>query len=348
MITDEDVRNAYRGILGREPESDTAVANHRANCTNVPDLIRAFLHSEEFTRGRRPRTDAEALFDGINPGDEQLLARHLVKSEPEAEFVKNFVGTRTRVSHASAFSPLGGFCCNDIPTRAQDYHAEPVEYVGTLRAIEAGAGAFVGVELGAGWGSWAVTSGFVARRMGRSPIRLYAVEGNDRKIANIRTHFADNGFDPDAHVQVSAVIGASDGYALFPITEATEGWGSSAIFTESDEDRPGYERVRSISLETLLKDEPLIDFIHFDIQGAEADAVAAAIGMLTAKVRYMVIGTHSRVIEGKLIETLQSHGWLLENEQPSRSRRGRNSIEVLIADGTQVWRNPAIPILGTH
>lgn len=348
MITDDDVRNVYRGILGREPESETAIANHRANCANLPDLMRAFLRSEEFTRGRRLRSEADALFDGINPDDEALLARHLVVSQPEADFVKNFVGTRTRVSHASAFSQLGGVCYNDIPTRAQDYHAEPIEYVGTLRAIEAGAGAFVGVELGAGWGSWAVTSGHVARRMGRSPIRLYAVEGNDRKIANIRTHFADNGFDPDAHVQIGAVVGASDGYALFPITEATEGWGSSAIFTESGEDRPGYERVRSISLETLLKDEPLVDFIHFDIQGAEADAVAAAIDMLTAKVRYMVIGTHGRVIEGRLIEILQSHGWLLENEQPSRSRRGRNGIGVLIADGTQVWCNPALPILGTH
>ncbi len=346
MITDDDVRNVYRGVLGREPESATAIAAHRANCSNVPDLIRAFLQSPEYTHRLRP--DSDSLYDGINAGDEDVLRRHLVVSQPEDGFVKNFVGVRTRVSHASAFASLNGQCFNAVPTQMHDYHAEPIEFIGTLRAIEAGAGPFVGVELGAGWGSWAVTSGFVAARMGRTPIRLYAVEGNDRKIANIRTHMADNGFDPDAHVQVSAVVGARDGYALFPITEATEGWGSEAIFTESDEDRPGYERVRSISLDTLLKDEALVDFVHFDIQGAEAEAVAAAIDTLTAKVRYLVIGTHGRAIEGRLIETLRPRGWILENEQPSRSKQGRDGRDVLMGDGTQVWRNPAIPILGTH
>jgi FkbM family methyltransferase len=346
MITDEDVRNAYRGILGREAESAAVVAGHRDSFATVPDLLQAFLQSGEYRRNYRLRSESDALFDGINPGDTDLLARHLSVSEPEIGFVKNFVGTRTRVSHVSVFAPFNGVCFNELPTEAGDYHAEPIEYVGTLRAIEAGSGPFVAVELGAGWGSWVATSGHVARRMGRSPIRLYAVEGNDRKIASIRTHLADNGFDPDEHVQISAVIGARDGYALFEIMPADEGWGSSAIFTESTEEVPGYERVRSISLETLLKDEALVDLIHFDVQGAEAEVVEASIDMLNAKVRYLVIGTHSRAIEGKLIDTLRPRGWLLENEQPSRARRDSNGGEWLVADGTQVWRNPAIPKTG--
>ena len=348
MIDEQHIRDAYLGLFNRNPESDAVVTAHAANFNSVADMLRAFVQTEEFWCKHPRRTELEMVFDGLAADDEPLLARHLVRSAPEAEFVKNFLGVRTRVSHAGAFASLGGRCFNDIPTRLQDYHAEPVEFVGTLRAIEAGAGPFVGVELGAGWGSWAVTAGHVARKMGRTPIKLYAVEGNDRKIANIRTHMADNGFNPDDHVQVSAVIGARDGFALFPITEATEGWGSSAIFTEEDADRPGYERVRSISLETLLKDEALVDFIHFDVQGAEAEAVAAAIDTLTAKVRYMVIGTHGRTIEGRLIDTLRPRGWILENEQPARNRHGRNGVEILVADGTQVWRNPSIPVLGTY
>ena len=347
MIDEQHIRDAYRGLFNREAESDAVVTAHASHFDNVPDMLRAFVQTPEF-RKKHKVVQTTSLFDGLDNGDEPLLARHLVQSAPEPEFVMNFLGVRTRVSHASAFANLDGRCFNDIPTRLHDYHAEAVEFVGVLRAVEAGGGPFVGVELGAGWGSWAVTSGHVARRLGRTPIKLYAVEGNDRKIANIRTHMADNGFDPDAHVQVSAVIGARDGFALFPITEATEGWGSSAIFTEEDADRDGYERVRSISLDTLLKDETLVDLVHFDVQGAEAEAVAAAIDMLTAKVRYLVIGTHGRAIEGRLIDTLQPRGWILENEQPARSRHLRDGVEILQADGTQVWRNPAIPILGTH
>lgn len=348
MIDEQDVRNAYLGLFNRPAENDAVVTAHAAHFDSVPDMLRFFAKTEEFRVKHQLRSELDAMYDGINPGDEEVLQRYLVRSQPEAGFVKNFVGVRTRVSHASAFANLDGRCFNNVPNRLQDYHAEAIEFIGTLHAVEAGAGRFVGVELGAGWGSWVVTSGVAARKMGRSPIKLYAVEGNERKIANIRTHMADNGFDPDEHVQIGAVIGARDGYALFPITEATEGWGSAAIFTESEEDRPGYERVRSISLETLLKDEPLVDFIHFDVQGAEAEVVAGAIDMLTAKVRYLVIGTHSRVIEGQLMETLRPRGWILENEQPERSRHRRDGIEVLMADGTQVWRNPAIPILGTR
>ena len=348
MIDEQHIRDAYLGLFNRNAESDAVVTLHAGRFDTVHDMLRAFVETPEFKKKHPAAPARESLYDGLAPGDEALLARYLVQSEPEPEFVMSFVGVCTRASHAGAFATLGGRTFNDIPTRLQDYHAEPIEFVGTLRAVEAGAGPFVGVELGAGWGSWAVTSGHIARKLGRSPIKLYAVEGNDRKIVNIRTHMADNGFNPDEHVQVSAVIGARDGYALFPITEATEGWGSSAIFTEENADRAGYERVRSISLETLLKDEALIDFVHFDVQGAEAEAVAAAIDTLTAKVRYLVIGTHSRAIEGRLIDTLGPRGWILENEQPARNRFDRPGVEILVADGTQVWRNPAIPILGTH
>ena len=119
-------------------------------------------------------------------------------------------------------------------------------------------------------------------------------------------------------------------------------WGSSAVFSETGEDKPGYQRVRSISLSTLLKDEPLVDFIHFDIQGAEADVIDASAEMLTDKVRYLVIGTHSRVIEGRIIETLRRHGWTLENEQPARMGYTADVPEYTRADGTQVWRNPTL------
>jgi len=342
MLTEADVRNVYLGVLGREPESEAVVAAHRAVGLGVADLIRAFLESAEYKTRHPVRTPGDALYDGIKEGDEALLRRHLVQSQPEEGYVKNFVGTRMRVSHADPLEGFSGRCFNDIPTSAGDYHAEPIEYVGTLRAIEAGSGPFIGVELGAGWGSWITTSGHVARRAGRAPIRLYAVEAVAGKVANMRVHLADNGINPDDHTLVNAIVGPVDGFAYFPITDVTGEWGSSALFGETEEEKPGYERVRSISLATLLKDEPLVDFVHFDIQGAEADVIEASVDLLTAKVRYMVVGTHSRTIEGRIIEVLRRHNWLLESEQPARMKYPANQPEYAVGDGTQVWRNPAI------
>ena len=51
MICTEDVRAAYRLILGREPEDEEVVARHARQAASLADLMRAFLGSPEF-RGR--------------------------------------------------------------------------------------------------------------------------------------------------------------------------------------------------------------------------------------------------------------------------------------------------------
>lgn len=48
--TDEDVRNCYRLILGREPENEQVVAHHRARLTTLARLRAGMLGSAEFRR----------------------------------------------------------------------------------------------------------------------------------------------------------------------------------------------------------------------------------------------------------------------------------------------------------
>jgi len=58
-----------------------------------------------------------------------------------------------------------------------------------------------------------------------------------------------------------------------------------------------------------------------------------------------VIGTHSRKIEGDLMDLMVRAGWSLAREQPSKVSFGtgaRSLSEMLIHDGTQVWRNPSL------
>ncbi len=340
----DDVIAAYRMILDRDPESEAAI-EALLDSADWRELRGHLLFSQEYLSNNPvlQRTENDRLFDGLNAGDEDIMRRHLNPGFSEAGYIKTFLGTRMRSHFIDACAGMSGAVYADIPTVVGDYHAGAIEYVGTLKAVEAGSGAFVAVELGAGWGSWSVAAGHVARRCGRSPIRLYAVEASAGKVANMHTHYLDNGFDPADHRLVTAVLGPTDGYALFPLVDVTLDWGGEAIFLEGGGEIPqrdGYEVVPSISLRTLLKDEHTVDLVHSDIQGAEREAISAAIETLNEKVRYLVIATHGRDIEGTLMTLLTANGWHIENEQPARIASSANGAAKLLADGTQVWRNP--------
>lgn len=343
-VSREQIVDAYHFLLGREPESEAVIQSHESH--QDWSVLRAhFMASSEFRQKFPLKTDLERLYDGLRPGDEELLRRHLAPSAAEPGFVGNFLGTLMNVEYTESTRQVSGYVYGDIPTVVGDYHAEPIEFIGTLRAIEAGSGPFVAVELGAGWGSWTVTAGHVARRLGRTPIRLYAVEASAGKVLNVRDHFAKNGFDPEEHKIVTAAIGPADGFALFPLVHVVNDYGGQAIFLDGDgavPEREGYETVPCVRLSTLIAKETIVDLIHFDVQGAEREVVADSIGVLNDKVRFIIIGTHLRSIEGALFDLLISNGWHLVNEQPARVGPSANGGEEILVDGTQVWRNPRI------
>ncbi len=62
------------------------------------------------------------------------------------------------------------------------------------------------------------------------------------------------------------------------------------------------EQVPSISLQTLLADLPVVDILHCDIQGMEAEVFRAGQAVVDARVRRVVIGTHSRKVEAELLD----------------------------------------------
>ena len=171
------------------------------------------------------------------------------------------------------------------------------------------------------------------------------------------SHLANNNFDPDAHLLINGVVGASDGYAFFPLINSSRDWGAAAVFSDKEDLKDGvdfrgrqfkYARKRAYSIASALKDRPMFDLVHVDIQGSEREVIPAALPVLNDKVRWLVIGTHSRSIEGLLIDTLSQAGWTLENEKPCQFKVGASepiSEKHLRKDGAQVWRNThqAIP-----
>lgn len=147
-----------------------------------------------------------SLFDEFPP----------VPSDPQTGFIVDFLGVRTRVTHATPFTSLDGRVFG-TPVPVDDwFHAETIEYVGLLKSVLTARKRYVVLELGAGWGPWLISGATAAKRRGIKDIRLHGVEGDPEHFASMQTHFRDNGFDPAVYRLDNAVIGVKAGRSRWP------------------------------------------------------------------------------------------------------------------------------------
>jgi hypothetical protein len=103
--------------------------------------------------------------------------------------------------------------------------------------------------------------------------------------------------------------------------------------------------VNIIAASDLLHREPLWDMIHIDIQGWEGEVCRSCIKLLNERAKWVIVGVHSRLLDAELLKLFHGAGWLLEHEKPTRFRyapRKSTFESMVIADGTQVWRNPRL------
>ena len=136
---------------------------------------------------------------------------------------------------------------------------------------------------------------------------------------------------------------------MFPRQDvAGASWGLEPIFNAAPEQveaaqKSGQHDILPIlTLSAIAGDGGAIDLVHLDIQGGEADFIKGCIADLDALVAYVVIGTHSRVIEGLIIDVMLQHGWILEIERPAIFGLEDQGKLVTLVDGVQGWRNPRI------
>lgn len=103
------------------------------------------------------------------------------------------------------------------------------------------------------------------------------------------------------------------------------------------------EQLPCFSLSTLMCDIDTVDLIHCDIQGAEADLFASTIELVSAKVKRIIVGSHSFEIDRRLACLFPQHGWDLEGIDACVMRE-HDAKPVIVHDGTQVWRNTRFPV----
>ena len=298
-------------------------------------------------------TDAQAslqLFSGYAEADEAIFAQFVnPNARPEPGFLVDFLGIRIRATFLWKEARTLDGQLLELPIPG-DFHAEAVEWIGLLKAVRSAGDQYVAMELGAGFGPWSVAGGAAAKLRGIRNIRLCAVEADSQHFQFLHQHFADNGFDPAQHKLLEAAVGTQAGVAHWPTTESSpaETWGSRPIWHSQEHasgESPSTKAIKIIPVTDLILSEPCWDLVHIDVQGDEVDICRSCIDELSTRVRRIVVGTHSRKIDGDLLDLMWRAGWLLEHEKPTKFdfSPGAVALETMTRiDGTQVWRNPRL------
>ena len=286
-LTREDVIYGYQFILGREPESEAIIAHHMRMAVSFADFRRRLLGSHEFNfaapefLGMVPlpgfKRQELAIFDEFTPAS--------VNATPG--FITDFHGSRTRMTSLwKGTEHLDGKVYSK--PIAGDYHGDAVEWLGLFKSVKAAGDQFVAMELGAFYGPWLIAGAVAARNRAVTGIHLVGVEPDGQRFSLMPQHFLDNGFDPKKHELFNAGVGPGCALSDVPI----------------------------INLRDLVERRPVWDLVHMDIQGSEAEVCGSCVDLIKQRVRYLIIGTHSRSIEGKLLDMMFYGKFILENERP--------------------------------
>jgi FkbM family methyltransferase len=288
-----------------------------------------------------------SFYSGVEPEDIRLLATFADPDPPRVMgCFTDYFGMIVQLKYLHL---PDGFdrCATTLPFPSDGFHAETIEYVGVVRAFAESGSEFVGVELGCGWGPWIGLGGVLARRHGK-PFRLLGVEGSKEHCDYCREHLEQNGLLAHARI-LNALVSTNRKGAYFQTgLAASNNWGATA----SSSPRENHVKVPSIRIADALEGLDLIDFVHVDIQGAEDRVLAdpAAGKILDSKVKRVIIGTHSRGIEGRLLDLFKDRGWVLESEKPCRFSYvpGASYIGMTKVDGCQIWKNPRTLSVAPH
>jgi hypothetical protein len=356
MLDKIDVINAYRFILGREAENDEVIECHLRNHKDIAALRKSFLHSSEFQK-TFPTQSSIHEFSGITPEDVELLKRY-VKSNNASElgYLTDFMGIRHSVKDLPHINDRDGSVITEIPIPNDTFHSDAIEYVGVFMAVEDADDTFTMFELGAGWGPWMSICGMACKtRGGFQSIDIIGVEGEANKIPYIQRHLKKNSLMPECaelesfhdlvHAMIYHGVVNTDGLSMkFPLVSG-EHYGASLITDTSSYRNATFIEVPGYSPRFLFKNYDTVDIAHIDIQGYEGILFEneETVGVFKEKVKYICLGTHSRKIEGYLLEQLYNSGFILLREKPCHmalpKTKPESFIDITTIDGTQIWRN---------
>lgn len=291
----------------------------------------------------------EDFFGGWEASDAELFKKFAAPASATPGKITDFLGVKTSTEFHPWASHYDNTVISDLPLPDDSLRAEAIEYFALFDAlVRAPKDSFAMAEIGSSYGPWTSAAAVCARRMGKSDIRLSAVEASSYLVDLIPVHLTENDVDPSTVRIINGAAAAERTQLFFPkVTNPGDNGGQSS----SDQVEKDYlnrevehETVEAYVLADLLP-EGAVDLIHIDVQGHEFDVLEPAMATLSARVRNIFIGTHSRKIEGQLLELFHGAQWNLVRERPTRfaySAEHRDVVAWTTRDGGQYWHNPAL------
>jgi FkbM family methyltransferase len=247
---------------------------------------------------------------------------------------------------------------------------EYFECIDLLESVVGARGTYTMLDLGAGYGRWAVRAALAVRQYHpHLPFRLIAVEAEPLAFQWMALHFQDNGINPAEHRLMHAAVCEIGHDVLYYVRGPQNGrfdhgpdvWSGQRIAKDYDVNSKstrdgkycgrkvkrhasGWRSVSvpTVTLAHLLRDLDRVDLIDMDIEEQELPATSAAIHQLNAKVKRLHIGTHGKEIESELRHLLSSHGWNCLADYSLFSTSETPWGVISFENGVQSWLNPRL------
>lgn len=347
----ELIRDAYLGLLGREPDASGLqhyVRRLNSNQMNYSGLLQSLVRSPEFKKKNSTSPAKTGPTSYLKSEAMAIFERFGFEGKGRAGYITNFIGGLTDIRFVKQLAGHSGVI-ESYPIPG-NFHGDTLEWMGVLRSALDAEENFTMLELGAGWAPWSVIGFLAAKQRDINNIRLLAVEGDVGHVNFIEQSFLVNEIPKSVGRIIYGVVGIKDGVAQFPHSINPDvTYGGMA----REQQEPGKELqtaksaafrelidVPCYSLQSLVGPNNKVDLIHCDIQGSENDIFPGAMEFLTSCTKRVVVGTHSHIIDRNLVSCFGNAGWQLEYMLNSTVDEDRNGTPHIRADGTQVWKNP--------
>ncbi|MEM6820970.1 MAG: FkbM family methyltransferase [Verrucomicrobiota bacterium] len=197
-----------------------------------------------------------------------------------------------------------------------------IDWVACLLAAKLAKDCFRVIELGAGYGHWAVASVLAFKSISpKRPASVFAVEADKTHFNWLEENIQTNlGRFHDVSSDLRHAAAGLDGVISFPfLTNPAEDYGAS--YNNSQSER--FIEVPCYSLSTVFRNigNERANLLHCDIQGAEADLIAQpGFGGSMKHVDVALFGTHrSDDLHNQVVDTLINCGFRIAVEWPRNS-----------------------------
>lgn len=284
----------------------------------------------------------------------QEFAMHIEVTPSEHCYI-NWLGIETDSRLFGNGASIVGKVLADLPLGhlGDNVYGSSGEYASLLSALKAAEprNEFTIVELGAGWGPWISAAGLAAKRLGITNVNLIGIEADRDRYLLMEQHLERNGLSKESGVHTRLLHGAAWKENTFLRFGAMSGGdhGGAVKTGDGGSDYRGiamdFVEVPAFDLKTICDGMPIIDFMHWDVQGAELEVANSGIEMMNERVRSVFIGTHSALIDGCLLDLFFRHGWDVKSFTPCSFiyDASKSSLEAMgISDGEIVAENPRL------